>query len=407
MDKTLRQSLAKAMTKATAPWRETMRQADRDNRPRGYGRMYVYSDRVTIKKVANEVMEEAYNKASSNGMYFANARQIFYAARPLILAKATSDTVDSVYFTQTLLKDYIEENTPDWAGRVVWDARGHFREPYSEHPIGVGGAEVLEYTNGWRDPDAEFSTPVVPKGVGTQGPKGRYHGVLFIEKEGFDELLESQRFAERYDIAVMSTKGVPVGAACDLLGALYDVPVYVAHDLDKSGFTIIETLRRGTRLSHGREVIDLGLRLADCDGLESEPAREKWNKNEGGARFLQKRGATAAEVDLIYRKDRRIELNAMTSEQFITWLDAALVKAGAKKYVPDTALLKEAYIAAIKGKRFEAMVEEWEEEQKIEGAVIKAPTGLKKRVQEALAAHPGRSWDSVLWDMAENDEDEA
>ncbi len=401
---TLKEDMAKTLGKVTGGWREAMKQADRQNRPRSYGRVYYYSDRVTIKRVAFKVMEAAYNKASSNGRYYANARQIFYAARPLILAEATAEEVSSVYFTQTLLKDYIEQKSPSW--KIVWDARGHFREPYSEHPIGLGGADVLEYIQGWRDPDVEFDTPSIAHTVGTRGPRGRYHGVLFIEKEGFDELLAEEHFAERYDIAITSTKGIPVKALCDLLSSLSDIPVYVAHDLDKAGFTIIETLRRGTRLAKGREVINLGLRLTDAGGLASESVKEVWSQEEGGRAFLRRRGATDEEIDLLVRQGQRIELNAMTSEQFVTWLNAALLKAGAKKYIPNAETLKAAYRRAVIGHRFEEKIEELNEAREEEQGTIKAPKGLKAKLQETLKKHPAEPWDSIIWNLAEGHDEE-
>jgi hypothetical protein len=403
MSESLEQGLASTIGRATSGWRKAMRNADRENRPRSYASTYVYSDRVTIKGVAFRVMEEAFNKASSNGRYYANARQIFYAARPLILAEATAEKIESQYFTQTLLKDYIENMNPNW--KIVWDARGHFREPFSDKSIGVGGADVEEYIRGWRDPDTEFDTPSMDHTIGTKGPKGRYHGVLFIEKEGFDQLLEEEHFAERFDIAIMSTKGIPVKAACDLLETLgEEIPVYVAHDFDKAGFTIIETLRRGTRLARGREVIDLGLRLADAEGLESEEVHERWRGRYSAQNFLSERGATKKEIDFLL-SDQRIELNAMTSEQFIEWLNRALIKAGAKKLLPDSEMLRAAYRRAMIGKRFEEKIEELENEMEDKEQGIKIPKGLRKQIQEKLKDDPGRSWDSVIWELAENGDD--
>jgi hypothetical protein len=52
-------------------------------------------------------MEDAYNHASSNGRYYANARQIMYAARPAILSRCAVTELKDVYFTQNLLKDYL------------------------------------------------------------------------------------------------------------------------------------------------------------------------------------------------------------------------------------------------------------------------------------------------------------
>ena len=86
------------------------------------------------------------------------------------------------------------------------------------------------------------------------------------------------RLAERYDIAVMSTKGMSVVAARMLVDELcgrHGIPLLALHDFDKAGFSILGSLRRDNRRYHFRhrvEVIDLGLRLADTEacGLEAE-----------------------------------------------------------------------------------------------------------------------------------------
>ena len=54
-----------------------------------------------------------------------------------------------------------------------------------------------------------------------------------------------------------------------------DLPLFVLHDFDVAGFMILGTLQRDTRryqFSSAVEVIDLGLRLDDVEGLEREPA---------------------------------------------------------------------------------------------------------------------------------------
>ena len=101
----------------------------------------------------------------------------------------------------------------------------------------------------------------------TFGPKNAYGAILFIEKEGFFPLFEEVKLAERYDLAIMSTKGMSVTAARKLVDRLagdHDIPLLVLHDFDKSGFSIVGTLRRATRrysFANPIEVIDLGLRL--------------------------------------------------------------------------------------------------------------------------------------------------
>lgn len=231
----------------------------------------------SIKDAAFEVMQEAYMKASAGGKLPAPARMVFYAARPLIQAITGEPLSGSTYFTQVLLPDYIEEN-PETAGwRVVYDARGHLIEPHTNRSVPLGTIEVATYLRNAGEP--KWHNPVVqmPK-IDTCGPEGCYNAILFVEKEGFNEIFEAVHLAERYDIAIMSTKGISVTASRRLVDELcdrHDMPLFVLHDFDKSGLTILKTLREDTRrysFDNSIEVIDLGLRLDDvvAEGLSSE-----------------------------------------------------------------------------------------------------------------------------------------
>jgi hypothetical protein len=59
------------------------------------------------------ILEAAYMAASGNGSLPALARQIFYQARPKIMALTDDKELQYGYFSQTLLPDYIEENGVD------------------------------------------------------------------------------------------------------------------------------------------------------------------------------------------------------------------------------------------------------------------------------------------------------
>ena len=79
----------------------------------------------------------------------------------------------------------------------------------------------------------------------TLGPEHRFNTILFIEKEGFDPLFAAEHLAERYDLAIMSTKGMSVTAArllLDRLAARGIEQILVLHDFDISGFSIFGTL---------------------------------------------------------------------------------------------------------------------------------------------------------------------
>ena len=84
--------------------------------------------RTTQKEAAWKVLEAAYMAASGNGALPAPARQIYYQARPKIMALTEDKELQYGYFSQTLLPDYIEEHGVDW--NVVYDARGHFRSAH-------------------------------------------------------------------------------------------------------------------------------------------------------------------------------------------------------------------------------------------------------------------------------------
>ena len=119
------------------------------------------------------------------------------------------------YFCQTLLPDYIEEHGVDW--NVVYDARGHFEEPHTNRRIGCGTIEVRNYLNAAKEPD------ILPAGfadasVDVIGPSsGNISAILFCEKEGFGPLFKAVNLANRYDLMIISSKGVVGhrGAAAD------------------------------------------------------------------------------------------------------------------------------------------------------------------------------------------------
>ena len=133
------------------------------------------------------------------------------------------------------------------------------------------------YLNAMGEPSvvaADFSDA----SVDVIGPTGGISGVLFCEKEGFNPLFKTVDLANRYDLMIVSTKGVSVTAARQLIDNVCGdngLPLFVLHDFDVAGFMIFGTLQRDTRryqFSNALEVIDLGLRLGDIAGLEREPA---------------------------------------------------------------------------------------------------------------------------------------
>jgi len=405
---TISSDLSNAIRAAAKGWKKEKRHADRNDRVSYSSLRWMRSGtkRTSIRDTAFKVMEEAYNHASANGKYFANARQIMYAARPRMLESEPSLSLDgnfSVYFTQVLLKDYIEEYSPNW--KVVWDARGHLIEPYTGKTVGLGGVEVMTYIKEWTENFAENPDLDIEGRVDTVGPANRFGSALFIEKEGFAEILKDADIGRKFDIAMMSTKGLPVKAGCDLTNALsgQGVAIYVLHDFDLAGFKIVKTLREGTRMAEGTEVVDLGLRMADVTGLESEPV--EYSQSKDPREYLEECGATPQEEDFLVERrldkgwiGKRVEINAMTSEQLVAWLEKKLSDHAVKKVVPKKDVLASAYRRAKYVQWLQEQIGAMEEQKG-----VRVPPGLQNKVRDLLKKHPTFTWDDAIWMLSGGD----
>jgi DNA topoisomerase 6 subunit A-like protein len=365
------------------------------------------SDYYNFKSAAFEVMEKAYMAASANGKYPASARQVMYQARPFIQEKMGGQQLSDQYFCQQLLPDYMEEYGVDWD--ITYDDRGHFTEPHTEHSIGLGTISVRKYLASIKTP--KFKEPDFAAGsIDTRGPSGCFGAVLFIEKEGFVPLFEAVHLAERYDLAIMSTKGMSSTAARTLIDNLYrhQVPPLVLHDFDKAGFSIIGTLKRDTRrfsFDHQAKIIDLGLRLVDVRDLDLEASAEAaFDRGRDSAKRenLRENGATREEAEFLLT--RRVELNALTSDQLVAFIERKLAEHGIKKLIPKTDLLRDAYRLFINSKRVEEIVEKTMED--IENEDVAVPTNLRDRVAAYLRQHPELRWDEAVAAIAEDDQDE-
>jgi hypothetical protein len=253
----------------------------------------------------------------------------------------------------------------------------------------------------------------MPKMVLPKGPGYRYGAILFIEKEGFLPLLEAAGFAERYDLAFTSTKGVSHSAArrlVDTVCAKYQVPLLVLRDFDRSGFIIASTLQRDTRryvFQNKIEVIDLGLRLEDVQryNLDSEAVYEKKITDSKLRAQLKRNGATEDEIQFLAERQRdgarrRVELNAFTSDQFVDWLTEKLddlQRQGIiKKVIPDVDTLEEVYRANVARTRFEERVGELADAAWEEAAKARVPDDLLGQIETMLQDDPDLPWDQAI-----------
>ena len=151
-------------------------------------------------------------------------------------------------------------------------------QPHTQKRVNLGTLGVREYLSGMKEePDPEIEPPEFSAEFPTYGPKNRFGSILYIEKEGFLPLLEQAKFAERFDMGIMSSKGMGTTAVRTLIESVCrQVKILVLHDFDKSGFSIVGTLRRDTRryeFAVAPQVVDLGLRLSDVEKWDLQARR--------------------------------------------------------------------------------------------------------------------------------------
>jgi hypothetical protein len=368
-----------------------------------------------VKDAAWELMEEIYLYVSDNGSLPAHARQMMYRARKLI-QEATGIAEpwkESSYFTQTLLPDFMADQadkTRSWD--VVYDARGHVSEPHTEKQVGLGTLEVREYVTSWTsDFDDSPGSVTLKTAVDTKGPTNRYRFVLFLEKEGFNPLLKRAQIAEKYDLGIMSTKGMSVTAARRLAEAYAQegVTILVLHDFDVSGFSILHTLSHDTRRHQFKvrpKVIDLGLRLSDVAAMELDPedvvfpTRLKKDPRER----LERCGATGEECTFLVHSDaapyegKRVELNAMASRQFLNFLEQKLAEHGVVKVVPDKEVLAKAYRLAYRKAAAQKAIDEVM--KAVAEREVDVPEDLARKVARRLRKEATESWDEAIAKIA-------
>jgi hypothetical protein len=401
-------SIIGAVEAVTKKWAKQRKAEERDRSAHANrASVMVRRRRVTIKDAAFEIMEEAYLKASANGRLPAHARQIMYATRGHVQRTADKGlgTEFDKYFSKQLLPDYMELYGVSESWNVVFDARGHFHEPHTKKEVPLGTIAVREYLDGvssHRVCPSDFG--IIEKRYPTFGPRHRFGAILFIEKEGFMPLFEAVKLAERYDIAIMSTKGMSVTASRELVEKLcseHDIPLFVLHDFDKAGFSVAGTLKRSTRRYQFRnniQVIDFGLRLEDIVGLETEEVYIPRRSHYKARQNMALNGATEEEIEFLLH--RRVELNAFASDELIAWIEAKLDEHGVTKVIPDSEYLTDAYRRALVQQRVQERINTMLEDDAEDDDEAVVPSDLAEVIARQLKNNPAISWDAVVKQFA-------
>jgi hypothetical protein len=295
------------------------------NRPKGEGKT------PTQKAVVLAHLDEAVAKVSGGGKYRYSERQLLYALRPIVMQETTKVDANGVEKGEELkignfkaiITDYEAEHGD--VPNMYRDNRGALYQPHTgEGDIAVGTLMVEGYAR----------------------PLWTFNKIVYIEKQGFFETLKALKWPERYDCALLTGKGYTTRAIRDLVDHLagHDEPVQVfcVHDADAAGTMIMQTFQEATRARGARqiEIINFGLEPWEAvkKGLEIETPEAikdrrpvanyvlEWEDDEDWGEWLQ---------------TNRCELNAMTTPQFIDWMDEKMGEHGVGKVVPPQEVIVE------------------------------------------------------------------
>jgi hypothetical protein len=145
-------------------------------------------------------------------------------------------------------------------------------------------------------------------------------------------------------------------------------------------------------------MIDLGLRLSDVEKWQLQSEAVQYNSDP--TRNLEENGATPEEIEFLYERagsrGKRVELNAFTSDQFVTWLDSKLVEHGVEKVIPDDGILDQAYRRAAAVRRYQQIIDEVGEKTATYARELPVLRNLRAKVAKRLATDPTLAWDEAL-----------
>ncbi len=317
-------------------------------------------------------LDRGVTKASGGGRYRYSLRQLYYAVRPIV-----GTDLEYNYFS-SVVADIESERGRDLPG-IYRDARGVLYHPHTGESISLGTRAVEEY----------------------QRPKLTFNKILYIEKGGFFPLLIDNKWPERHDCALVTSQGFASKAAKDVLDLLGDgdeeIEFFCVHDADGPGTLIYEALQEASRARPARRVKIINLGLEPSEGRRMGLEVEEFERKKGkvpAANYV-----TTSEREWL--QDHRIELNAMTSPQFLQWLTDKFEAHAtvAQKVVPDKTVLRhqaENHARAALRKRMVDKVlaeREVEIQAQVDAEIDRLDLDLSTDdVGEVLREKPAQSW---------------
>jgi hypothetical protein len=336
-------------------------------------------DRTSQKDIVLDNLDPAIAAVSGDGKFRFNQRQLLY-----VLRKIVSDEIGRTLTTENfnnIITDY--ENEHGEIPGMYREPRGSIFHPHRDETITLGTLMVEDYKR----------------------PFWTFDKLIYIEKEGWLEALKAVHWPERHDCSLMSSKGFTTRAVRDLVDKLAEhdepVTVFCVHDADAYGTMIYQTFQEATKARGARkiQIVNLGLEPweAVAMGLEVENV-EKTDKRKPVADYVRER--TDGSQWEQWLQTHRVELNAMTTPQFIAWLDDKMAEQADGKLVPPPHILEAELNERIEQKIHDAVVARILQEANVDAQVaaalaeIEPPDGalLAEGIKQLFHGRPDAEW---------------
>jgi hypothetical protein len=341
----------------------------------------------TIKQFIIDTLPVAVREVTEGTQKRFGQRPLFYKFRPHYIAQFKEEPKWSTFCK--VLKRYEEDVLGHDLPGICRDNRGVLYVPHTGEQIPLGTLTVEQY----------------------RCPRWGFNKILYVEKEGPVAVLRDERWPERHDCALATSKGFATRAVADLLNLLGGrgdpLTILCIHDADGHGTYIFHALAEAARRRSGRQidVINLGLEPEEAlaMGLDPEPVVQKKRGRVRVAPYVEGRWRQ-------WLQNHRVELDAMSTPRFLQWMDAKM-EGYAGKVIPPKPVLTQTMDDKLKALIRNRIVEDALRRadvdrqadllfERLKGVRRGRHRGIAAEVGRALAEVPEQSWEGPLLAMA-------
>jgi hypothetical protein len=354
-------------------------------------------NKLSQKDVVLANLDRVVAEVGGGGQHRFNERQVLYRMRPIV----TDQIKEELQLTnfKTIITDYENENGE--IPKMYREPRGSIYHPHRRETFALGTLMVEGYKR----------------------PAWTFNKFLYIEKEGFSEALKDVGFFERHDCAPASSKGYTSRAIRDLVDKLaeHDEPltVFCVTDADAYGTMIYQTFQEATKARGARKIkiVHIGLHPWEAieAGMEIEKVEESKRRKAVAEYVLERDDRFPGEAPggISWEKwlqTNRIELNTMTTPEFIEWLDAKMAKQGIGKLIPPDDVIEDELEDRLEEKVRDIVKERILREAGYEDQVTEAldeierpdAAALKAGIEASFVANQENEWRKHIEDIATN-----